>query len=256
MANMPPILLTNEQILLLSFAGGVLPALLWLWFWLKEDAADPEPRTLIVLAFLGGMITALAVIPVEKYLFVISAKVLGMSGISYAAAFTAHPSLMALFAGAEELFKYFAVALIALSSKYFDEPVDALVYLITVALGFAAMENSLYLLDTITESGLLFGILNGHLRFIGATLLHVASSALIGVALGLAFYKSFTARFFAGFLGLIAAITLHTGFNFSIIHVQSVGDALGVFAIFWAIIVGIILVFEKVKRIYPVEPIS
>lgn len=249
-------ILTNEQILLLSFAGGVLPALLWLWFWLKEDARDPEPRTLIVLAFLGGMITALAVIPIEKNLFLLSAKILGMGGTDYTAAFAAHPSLMALFAGTEELFKYFAVALIALSSRYFDEPVDALVYLITVALGFAAMENSLYLLDTITESGLLFGILNGHLRFIGATLLHVASSALIGIALGLVFYRSLATRFWAGLVGLAAATALHTGFNFSIIQAQSVGDALGVFAIFWAIIVGIILVFEKVKRIYPVEPIS
>lgn len=249
-------LLSNQQILLLSFIGGVLPALLWLWFWLKEDAEHPEPRTLIVLAFLGGMITALAVIPVEQHLFAVSAQILGLNGTDYGAAFAAHPSLMAVFAGTEELFKYFAVALIALSSKYFDEPVDALVYLITVALGFAAMENSLYLLDTITESGLLFGILNGHLRFIGATLLHVASSALIGVALGLAFYKSFTMRFTAGLVGLVAATVLHTGFNFSIIQAQSVGDALGVFAIFWAIVVGIILVFEKVKRIYAVESIS
>ena len=253
---MPPILLTYEQILLLSFAGGILPALLWLWFWLKEDAKNPEPRTLVILAFLGGMITALAVIPIEKNILLIASKILGLAGMSYDAAFAQYPYLMVLFAGAEEIFKYFAVALIALSSRYFDEPVDALVYLITVALGFAAMENSLYLLDTITHSGLLFGIMNGHLRFIGATLLHVASSALIGVALGLAFCKSFGVRFVAGFVGLVAAIALHTGFNFSIIQAQSVGDALGIFAIFWAIIVGIILIFEKVKRIYPVEPIS
>jgi RsiW-degrading membrane proteinase PrsW (M82 family) len=41
--------------ILFALAGGILPALLWLWFWLKEDRLHPEPRRLIVLTFLAGM---------------------------------------------------------------------------------------------------------------------------------------------------------------------------------------------------------
>ena len=31
-------------------AGGILPALAWLWFWRREDSTHPEPRRLIALA--------------------------------------------------------------------------------------------------------------------------------------------------------------------------------------------------------------
>ena len=51
--------------LLLALLGGILPALLWLWYWLKEDAARPEPRGLIMLAFVAGMITVPLVVPLE-----------------------------------------------------------------------------------------------------------------------------------------------------------------------------------------------
>ena len=40
---------------LLSFLLGLIPALIWLWFWLKEDA-HPEPAKNITLSFLGGSI--------------------------------------------------------------------------------------------------------------------------------------------------------------------------------------------------------
>ena len=47
-------------------AGGILPALAWLWFWLREDSDHPEPRRLIALAFLAGMVAVAVVIPLEK----------------------------------------------------------------------------------------------------------------------------------------------------------------------------------------------
>lgn len=259
MANQ--IFLTNGQAFLFSFAAGVLPALLWLWFWLKEDREHPEPRTLITLAFCGGMITALAAVPVEKSIFALAAESLSIGGMNYDQVLAAHPSLVVLFAGTEELFKYLAVALIALGSRYFDEPIDALVYMITVALGFSAMENSLYFLNTVTDSGLVLGLLNGNLRFIGATLLHVASSAFIGIAMGLAFYHSMGVRIIASLFGILAATALHASFNFSIINMCSInracsiGDALGTFAIFWAVTIVIIFIFERIKRVYAVESI-
>ena len=52
---------------LAAAAGGILPALAWLWFWLREDSRHPEPRQLIALAFLAGMATVAVVIPIENY---------------------------------------------------------------------------------------------------------------------------------------------------------------------------------------------
>ena len=54
------------KVVLFSLVGGILPALLWLWFWLKEDAKKPEPGSLILVAFLGGMIAVPFTIPFEQ----------------------------------------------------------------------------------------------------------------------------------------------------------------------------------------------
>jgi RsiW-degrading membrane proteinase PrsW (M82 family) len=39
-----------------ALLSGILPALLWLWFWLKEDNLHPEPRSLLIGSFIAGMI--------------------------------------------------------------------------------------------------------------------------------------------------------------------------------------------------------
>ena len=44
----------------------------------------------------------------------------------------------------EEAVKYLAAKTSALRSKAFDEPVDAMVYLVVAALGFAAPQNNCY----------------------------------------------------------------------------------------------------------------
>src|SRR3989338_8872323 len=54
------------QNLMLALAGGMIPALIWLWFWLREDRLHPEPRILILTAFLAGMLAVPLVIPFEK----------------------------------------------------------------------------------------------------------------------------------------------------------------------------------------------
>ena len=71
-----------------------------------------------------------------------------------------------------------------------DEPIDAVIYMITVALGFSALENALFLSNLISTSSFAQSIITGNSRFLGATLLHVASSAAVGVMIGLSYYKN------------------------------------------------------------------
>ena len=61
-------ILKNPQALLYAIIGGLLPAILWLWFWLKEEDADnPEPIGLIILSFIAGSLMVLIAIWMEKY---------------------------------------------------------------------------------------------------------------------------------------------------------------------------------------------
>jgi len=120
--------------------------------------------------------------------------------------------------------------------------------MITVALGFAALENTLFLINPITDGSFVDTIINGNLRFLGATLLHTLSSATIGVMIALSFYRKKALKKVYVVYGLIMAILLHSLFNFFIM--KGSGDKLlTIFVFVWIGIVILILLFEKIKRI-------
>src|SRR3989344_2100149 len=50
----------------LALLGGVLPALFWLWFWLREDRLHPEPRRIILECFVLGGAGAFLALVLEK----------------------------------------------------------------------------------------------------------------------------------------------------------------------------------------------
>ncbi len=218
-----------------ALLGGMLPALAWLWFWLREDSKHPEPRRLIALAFFAGMVSVAVAIPLEKGAqSFLAGEVLVFSAWSII----------------EELLKYLFAYATVLWRRDNDEPIDSVIYMVAVALGFAAAENTLFLLsplagDTVTQT-----IITGNLRFIGATLLHVISSAAIGVALAVTFYKSKRTRHYAAFVGVILASLLHASFNFFILEAPE-ETLLRTFSFVWVGVIVLLAVLEYVKRIHP-----
>jgi RsiW-degrading membrane proteinase PrsW (M82 family) len=212
-----------------AFLGGLLPALLWLVFWQLEDHCDPEPKKLIILSFVAGMVVVPLVLPfqhiVQSYLPTISALT------------------FFLWAAIEELFKFAAAWIVILRNRAVDEPIDAIVYMITVSLGFAALENTLFLLRP--DSPVNDLLLTGSQRFIGSTLLHTLASATIGIALALAFYKSKKKRTIYLTGGIALAIALHTLFN---VIIMSGGNGFAAFLFVWIGVIVVLLFFERLKR--------
>ncbi len=217
----------------ISFILGLIPALLWLWFWLKEDT-HPEPAKMITLSFLGGMLSVFFVLYIQKTIYYYLGNHVTLS-------FT-------LWAATEEIFKFLFVYFIALRNKSTDEPVDDIIYLIISALGFVTLENTLFLIPLINNGDVLDTIISGNLRFIGASLLHTMSSATIGICMALAFYKSLTKKILYTLTGIIIAIVLHTSFNLFIIN-GAPGDIFFIFGTVWIGIILLLLLFEKVKHI-------
>lgn len=224
----------EPKILLYALLGGILPAILWLWFWLKEDSKKPEPRGLLTISFLAGMAGVLVVFPLEKLAYDnLSTKLL---------------PLIISWAFIEEFIKYLSLYYVDLKSRYFDEPVDALIYIITIALGFAALENVLFIIKPLQSGEVITGLLTGHFRFMGATLLHIVASGSMGIAIGLSFYKSRFIKRLYTFVGIIVAVLLHTLFNFFII--KSDGQlTFTILSVLWIAVVILFLFFEKIKRI-------
>jgi RsiW-degrading membrane proteinase PrsW (M82 family) len=222
-----------------ALIGGLLPALLWLWFWLKEDK-NPEPRRVLILTFVAGMTMAIVALFLEQ---IAQFAIKGIMGPFFQTAgiFV----LLFVWAAIEEIAKYVAARKIAFRLPSFDEPVDALIYLITAALGFAALENILFLLKVFGDQGMIVGFITGNLRFLGATLLHVVTSAIVGASIAFSFFhKEKIARNVLG--GLILATILHTAFNFFIIKSGGAG-LLEILIFLWLAVIVLLFVFEKIK---------
>lgn len=231
--------------LFFSFILGILPALLWLWFWLKEDAAHPEPRRLILITFAYGAL----MVPVALILQVVFNSVFGVGttemvgSLSFVHAFL----IVCVWAGIEEFVKYKAAWHGGLKKTATDEAIDVPIYMISAALGFAALENTLFLIEPFSAGNFGVVFLTTKLRFIGATLVHIASSALIGMFAGYSFYfmKSIRRRYI--FSGFILATVLHALFNLFIIK-SSQNSFVG-FLLIWLFVVLIVVLFERIKKI-------
>ncbi len=222
---------TDPKILTIAFLGGFIPSLLWLWFWLNEEE-KPEPKGLLTVVFIMGMISVVIALPVEKF---IQAHLNSQNG------------QIILWASVEEILKYLAVLIILYRTNYINEPIDWSIYLITAALGFAALENAFFLLKPFSINQAVVAMLTGQLRFLGSTLLHTVTSGTIGIAIGLSFFmKRFGKKWFL-FIGFLVAIALHSAFNFFIMR-NNGNDFLKVSAFLWVVTIIIMLLFERVRR--------
>jgi len=145
----------------------------------------------------------------------------------------------------EELGKGVGLLLIFLvARRYFDGPVDGIVYAAWVAGGFAFTENIIYFGGQLVESGGVDGsVLQVFLlRGLLSPFAHVMFTAGIGIALGIAAHRRSRAASLGMFvLGLIPAILLHALWNGALFFVD---DFLAYYAIVQVplFVTGILLV--------------
>ncbi len=144
-------------------------------------------------------------------------------------------------AAIEEIVKFLVIKFVVLHDSEFDEPTDAMIYMISAALGFAAIENILVLFQAIpngTNAALQIWLL----RFAGATLLHAVASAIVGYFLALAwFYSHHCQKLIA--LGITIATIIHLIFNLIIFNTNGKPEGLIYSTIFLIFIASIISAF-------------
>lgn len=214
---------------------GFVPIIIWLAFWLFEDWRHPEPQNRVSLAFFIGMLSVPVVLSLEGL-------AAGLLPYGYTLLFT--------WAIIEEVVKLGLAWIFILRGRAVDEPLDFPVYLITVALGFAAVENTLFLFTPLYSGGILESAVTGNLRFIGPTLIHVLDAGIIGAALSFSFFRERHKKVLYTLLGVILAAVLHTYFNFLIITTGA-GRVLTVFLGVWVAIIFILLALERIKLLRP-----
>lgn len=204
----------------LLFPLAFVPSFLWLFFFWVQDK-HREPKRIILSIFFWGFFVAVPVLLVElvaQYLFLPAFEALslgwlyGFLGIALV----------------EEGAKYLVVRSKALPRKDFDEPQDAMVYMMTAALGFAAIENFFYTLQATTLDAATSPFIFLANRFLTATFLHVIASGIFGYFVALAFFSldkgslwqrlRFPSNKMFIFLGLTISTVLHGLYNNFIIQ--------------------------------------
>lgn len=162
-----------------------------------KDKYEKEPIGLLIKSLILGAFTVIPIIFVEKALQTKGAYLTGYPSVAYTAFVVA--------AFSEELFKFIALYLLIWKNKEFNEKFDGIVYAVFISLGFAAVENVMYVFQY------------GHTTGIMRALTAVPGHALFGVAMGYYFGmarlspKNKTKNFL---LALVIPIVLHGLYDF------------------------------------------
>jgi RsiW-degrading membrane proteinase PrsW (M82 family) len=231
--------------IILNVIFGVLPSLIWLSYYLRKDA-HPEPKKTILKIFLWGALITLPVFFVQIGLATLLSKI----NISPLATSLIYWFLIIAFT--EELFKYFVIKMKALNSPDMDEPLDIMLYMVVAALGFAALENILYLsapIDQLSHNDLVNRtLIVSFIRFIGATFLHTLCSALVGYFVAISCHDQKNRLFEVSF-GIFAATLLHGIYDFSIMTLDGYMKVIIPAATLLTLALLVFSGFEKLKKL-------
>ena len=201
----------NNYTILLT---ALLPIAILVYYIYHKDKKSPEPTGQLVKAFLFGILS----VPVS---FCLSIP-FGIIGLYPIEATSLLGSISTAFFGAaipEEIAKFFMLWLLLRKNRYFDEKMDGIVYAVCVSLGFAALENIMYLFSN-AESYLSVGIA----RAIFAVPGHFCFGILMGYYYSLAkFYPKTPKKNKA--LILVAPILVHGVYD-SILFIINVTPAI------------------------------
>jgi RsiW-degrading membrane proteinase PrsW (M82 family) len=190
---------------------ALLPSILWLVFFLKEDR-HPEPKRLLIFTFCAGAIVSIPILTLQ----VIFQKIV-------AGPLNVFIFLVLGLAIIEEGLKFLSAYLSVRKEPAFDEPVDAMIYTIAAALGFATVENIFIMgdkLDYLSLANFVTSLSTLGFRFIGATLLHGLASAVTGFnwAIG----RKTKRLGYRIAIGIGAATIIHFVFNYLIYRFENV----------------------------------
>jgi RsiW-degrading membrane proteinase PrsW (M82 family) len=172
-----------NSVLFISLA----PVFIIAWYIYNRDRYEKEPFSILLKALFIGVLCVLPVLLIEWLLTRLYKGAEGINEAAYSAFIVAGLT--------EEGIKYLAFILFFWNIRNFNEKFDGIVYAVYIALGFAAIENILY----VYQGGFSVGIVRA--------LTAVPAHALFGIMMG---YNFGLARFNPKFrtMNLIAALAL------------------------------------------------
>ncbi len=148
--------------------AAVIPCFFYIWLLDRFDRFKREPRLLILKLFTAGLVTPLAALLLE--MVSIPLCELLPEGITIPA-----QAFLGI-AVVEEGVKMAALVMIVRKRKEFDEILDGAVYAVAVAMGFALLENIMYVFGSDTPMSVAM------IRGFTAVPLHALAGGFMGLA--------------------------------------------------------------------------
>lgn len=181
--------------------AAVAPAVILLLLFYKVDRFEPEPIKLLLKLYVLGMLSVIPVLIMETILQALNIFTLLDNDLMnlYDALVVAGFS--------EELYKWIIVLIFVFKSREFDEYIDGIIYCVFVSLGFATVENILYVIE------------GSYSVAITRAILSVPAHMLFGVSMGYylslsKFGKTSKLRNKYMVLSLVIPILLHGGYDY------------------------------------------
>jgi RsiW-degrading membrane proteinase PrsW (M82 family) len=156
-----------QMTLLTISLAPVLVILVYIYF---RDKYEKEPIGMLLKGLIAGVLITIPIIIFERTFSLLAENLTGLYSAAYDSFIVA--------ALTEESLKFLAVYLLIWRSREFNERFDGIVYAVFVSLGFAAVENVLYVFDS--------GMQTGILRALTAVPAHALFGITMGFYLGLA----------------------------------------------------------------------
>jgi RsiW-degrading membrane proteinase PrsW (M82 family) len=207
-----PYLLANTGLagFVVGFVASLIPLTAVLLAVFVIDRWEPEPKRLLVFAFIWGAVVSVAATLVIQPVFAMVAA--PPPGVDYRTfALTVQAPVVEEFAKSLGL-----LLLLLLARKHFDGPVDGVVFAFTIAGGFAFTENILYFGSAIAQSSTPGADLAVafFLRGVMSPFAHAIFTGSTGLILGLAARRWRVGLTLGAFIvGLVPAMILHSTWN-------------------------------------------
>lgn len=186
----------NSLVLLaLALAPG---AAIGLYIYFK-DKYEREPIGLVVMSFFMGVVSTVITLLISwpvNWIIPVNEKSVSEQAL--------HAFILVAFI--EEFSKFIFVRWVLYPNKNFNEPFDGIVYAVSVSLGFAGLENILYVMNSDD------GVATGIVRMFTAVPAHATFAVLMGYFMGIAKCEKGKSHYV--WYGLAAATLFHGAYDY------------------------------------------
>jgi RsiW-degrading membrane proteinase PrsW (M82 family) len=209
---------------------AIAPVMIVVIFIYYKDKFEKEPIPFLFKTFLLG---ASASVLITVVLHFLANSVLPL--VNSKSIFQQLIKAFVIVALVEEFSKYIIVRYFTQNKREFNEPFDGIVYAVMVSMGFAGLENVLYVYQ--------YGVTTGITRAFTAVPAHATFAILMGYFMGKAKFSKNKIQL--NLLGLLVATIFHGAYDFFLFINFIPGTVIGAIL---SLVIGIFLSNKAIKK--------